>query len=71
MGKRQALRGVSSRPEGLNSEAGAHGGRTPASATGIVTSYPDWASRKQKDRGFAPVRGHPRAAMGTKEAGAC
>jgi hypothetical protein len=44
MCKRQALRVVSS-PEGLNNETGAPHGRTPASA---LTSYPDWASRKQK-----------------------
>ena len=42
------------------------GGRLPDSATRILTSYPDWASRKQKDRGCAPVLGHPRAPESTK-----
>ena len=52
MGKAKALR-RDRKTEGLNNETGAPHGRTPASA---LTSYPDWASRKQKDRGHAGFR---------------
>jgi hypothetical protein len=43
------------------------GARLPDSATGILTAYPDWASRKQKDQGYAPALPHPRAPESTKK----
>jgi hypothetical protein len=57
MGKRQALRGVSSRPEGLNNETGAPslGGRTQASATGILTSH-EKTEQGKAVRGINPGR---------------
>jgi hypothetical protein len=67
MGKRQALREVVPARRASITRLEPPGGRLPASATGVLTSYPDWASRKQKkDRGSAPVLGHPRAPESTK-----